>query len=102
MTNTYKATSPIGEHYYGEGVTEQDLTAVEEQDALTGGHLEIVPRTYKVLSGNYEGGALGEEFEGAYPVETEAALISGGHIERVDKKPAKSKPAAKAAEKKEQ
>ena len=99
MTNTYKAISAIGEHYFGEGVTEHDLTATEEQDALTGKHLEIVPRTYKVLSDNYEAGKQGEEFERAYPVELEAALISGGHIERVDK-PAPKK-AAKAAEKKE-
>ena len=102
MTNTYRAISAIGEHYFGEGVTEHDLSATEERDALTNGHLEIVPRTYKATSANYEAAAQGEEFERAYPVEVEAALISGGHIERVDPKPAaKSKTAAKTAEKKE-
>lgn len=95
MANTYKATSDLGRHYFGEGVTEHDLSPTEEQDAINGGHLEIVPRTYKVLSDNYAAGAQGESVELALLKEQEAALLSGGHLERVDK------PAAKAAEKKE-
>jgi hypothetical protein len=95
MTNTYKALSAVGEHYFGEGVVDLDLTASEEQDALNGGHLEIVPRTYRVLSDNYAAGKQGESVELALLKEHEAALIQGGHIERVDDK------AAKAAEKKE-
>lgn len=95
MTNTYKASSVVGEHYFGEGVIDLDLSAVEERDAIDGGHLEIVPRAYRVLSDNYAAGKQGESVELALLKEQEAALIQGGHIERVDK------PAAKAAEKKE-
>ncbi|HZO69393.1 MAG TPA: hypothetical protein VFB74_30745 [Kribbellaceae bacterium] len=102
MTNTYRTLSDVGRHYFGEGDLELNLTADEERDALTNGHLEIVPRTYRVLSDNYEAGKQGEEFERAYPVEIEAGLISGGHIERVDKpepEPKKTaKKTAKAAE----
>ena len=110
MTNTYKAISVVGEHYFGEGVSDLDLSVSEEQDALSSHHLEIVPRKYRVLSDNYEAGAQGAVVELALPKENEAALISGGHLQRVDE-PASSKavpadgaddkPAAKAAEKKE-
>ena len=93
MTNTYKALTEIGEHYYGTG--ELDLSVTAEKDALDAGHLEIVPREYKVLSHRYEAGKQGEVVKLALRMETESALIQGGHIERVDK------PAAKAAEKKE-
>jgi hypothetical protein len=96
MTNTYKAISTVGEHYFGAGVTDHDLTAVEEKDALQGGHLELVPRTYRVLSDNYTAAAQGETFEGSFLVENEAALIQGGHIERVDPAP---KPAPKPPKK---
>lgn len=101
MTNTYKATSAVGEHHFGEGVTEHDLSPAEERDALDGKHLEIVPRRYEVLSDNYEAGEQGAVVELALLKENEAALISGGHLKRVDKpadKPAK--PAVKAADKK--
>lgn len=100
MTNTYKAISVVGEHYFGPGVSELDLSPSEEKDALDGKHLEIVPRTYRVLSDNYSAAGQGQTFEGAYPVENEAALIQGGHIERVDDKPTK-KTAAAADQKKE-
>jgi hypothetical protein len=93
--NTYKATSPAAQAAFDEGVFERDFSATEERDWLDSGLLELVPRTYKVLSNNYSAAKQGETFEGSFPVELEAALIQGGHIERVDK------PAAKAAEKKE-
>ena len=96
MTNTYKATSDVGKHYYGEGVADLDLSPDAEKDALSGGHLAIVPRTYRVLADNYAAGKQGELVELALLREHEQALIQGGHIERVDK------PAAKAAQKKEQ
>jgi hypothetical protein len=95
MTNTYKALTSVAEVWYQPGVFEADLTATEEQDAVNSGLLEIVPRTYRVLSNNYAAGKQNESVELALLVEHEQALISGGHIERVDK------PAAKAAEKKE-
>lgn len=103
MTNTYKAISVVGEHYFGEGVVDLDLTASEEQDAIDGKHLELVPRTYRVLSDNYSAAAQGQTFEGTFPVELEAALIQGGHIERVDtaSKPTKKTAAAAGDQKKE-
>ncbi len=87
MTNTYKALSEIGEHYYGTG--ELDLSVTAEKDALDAGHLEIVPREYKVLSYRFAAGELGDVIKLALRVETENALIQGGHIERVDKPKAK-------------
>ena len=96
MANTYRATSAVGEHYYGEGISELDLSPTDEQDWLNAGHLELVPRAYEVLSDNYAGGKQGDSVELALLREHEEALILGGHIKRVDKKPA-----AKAAEKKE-
>jgi hypothetical protein len=93
--NTYKATSPAAEAAFDTGVFERDFTAVEEKDWLDSGLLELVPRTYKVLSNNYNAAEQGETFEGSFPVEIEQALIQGGHIKRVET------PAAKAAEKKE-
>lgn len=101
MTNTYKATSVVGEHYFGEGVTEHDLSVVDERDALSGGHLEIVPRKYRVLSDNYSAGKQGDVVDLALPRENEEALIQGGHLERVDPPkeiPAEPKPAAKKKE----
>lgn len=115
MTNTYKATSEVGKHYYGDSVAELDLSPAEERDALQGGHLELVPRTYRVLSDNYEAGEQGALVELALLKEIEAALMQGGHIERVDELPGSNevaagpsaavpgdeKPATKAADKKE-
>lgn len=95
MTNTYKAISVVGEHYFGEGTVELDLSAAEEQDALSGGHLEIVPRAYRVLSDNYAAGKQGDTVELALLKEQEAALIQGGHLELVEvaKKTGKKPPA---------
>ena len=93
--NTYKATSPAAVAAFADGVFEREFTASEEQDHLASGLLELVPRTYRVLSNNYQAGAQGELVELALLKEHEQALISGRHIERVDK------PAAKAADKKE-
>jgi hypothetical protein len=84
MTNTYKAISVVGEHHYGEGVVELDLSPDEERDALNSKHLEIVPRKYRILSDNYEAGEQGAVTELVLLKENEAALISGGHIQRLD------------------
>ncbi len=84
MTNTYRAISVVGEHYFGEGVSDLDLSPSEERDALNGGHLEIVPRKYRVLSDNYTAGKQGEVVELALLKENDAALIQGGHLERID------------------
>jgi hypothetical protein len=85
MSNTYRALTPDGEAVFGEGVLERDFTVTEERDWLGSGLIELVPRTYRALSDNYTAAAQGEEFTAALLVEHEAALIQGGHIERVDK-----------------
>jgi hypothetical protein len=94
--NTYKATSPAAVAAFADGVFERDFTPSEEQDLLNSGLLELVPRKYRVLSNNYAAGEQNSVVELALLKENEAALIQGGHIERVDEKPA-----TKAADKKE-
>lgn len=89
--NTYKATSPAAVAAFEDGVFERDFTPTEERDHLNSGLLELVPRTYKVLSNNFSAGQQGDTFEAAYLVEIEQALIQGGHIERVDKPATKQK-----------
>jgi hypothetical protein len=102
MANTYKTTSVVGEHHFGDEPSEQTFTATEERDWLDGGHLALVPHKYRVLSDNYAAGEQGAEVELALLVEVEQALVSGGHLERIDPKPAKAakKSADKSADKK--
>jgi hypothetical protein len=92
--NTYRATTPAAVAAFSDGVFERDFTPSEEKDWLDSGVLELVPRTYLVRSDNYQV-PLGQTFEAAFLVEIEAALVAGGHIERVAppavKKPAKPK-----------
>jgi hypothetical protein len=85
MENTYKATSALGEHHFGSEPFERQFTPAEEQDWLVGGHIEQVPRTYRVLVDNYAVGTQGEEVELSLLAEHEAMLLSGGVLERVDK-----------------
>jgi hypothetical protein len=99
MSNTYKPLSEFGEHHFGADPFEAEFAPAEERDWIDGKHVELVPRTYEVLSDNYSGGEQGSEIEAAFVVEIEAALVSGGHLKRVDKKPAPKKTAAKKAEK---
>jgi hypothetical protein len=82
MANTYRATSERGQALFGEDVFDGEFSAVDEADHLSGGHLEIVPRPYRVLSNNYSAGDQGSVVDLALPVENEAALILGGHIQR--------------------
>lgn len=96
MGNRYQPLSEYGRAVYGDDVVELELSAVEERDLVASGHLEVVPRTYRQLSRNYSAAAQGETFEAALPVELEAALVQGCHIERVDE-PAPTSPAAKKA-----
>lgn len=91
MTNTYKATSPAAVAAFDDGVFERDFTPSEEKDWLDSGLLVLVPRKYKVLSNNFEAGKQGDEIEAAYLIEIEQAHLQGGHLERVDPKPAKKK-----------
>lgn len=83
MANTYKALSPAAVAMFDEGVFEREFSPSEERDWLASGLIELVPRKYLVLSNNYAGAPQGETFDGALLVEQEAALIQGGHIERV-------------------
>lgn len=80
-SNQYRASGPWAAKH-GDEVLDLELGVAEEADLLARGELEIVPRQYRVLSENYQV-PQGEVFEGAFPIETEAALINGGHIERV-------------------
>jgi len=86
--NTYRPLSAYAKAVYGESDIEREFSVSDERDMLAAGHLEIVPRTYRVLSDNY-GPGQGKTFEGSMPIEQEAALISGGHIERVAPAPVK-------------
>lgn len=90
MTNTYRALSKAAEAAFSAGVFEREFSPTEERDWLASGLIEIVPRSYQVLSDNYER-PMGEVFDAAFLVEIEAALISGSHIERVDKPATKQK-----------
>ena len=100
MSNLYRAKTPAGEATFAEGVFERDFTPSEEKDWLDSGQIELEPRPYNVLSDNFtiEGWPCPQNavVTAAFPVEIEAALISGGHIQRVVDEPA-PKPAAKPA-----
>lgn len=84
MSNTYRAKTPAAIGAFAAGVFEREFTPMEERDWLDSGLLELVPRTYRVLTNNYSAAAQGETFQAALLVEQEAALIQGGHIERVE------------------
>jgi hypothetical protein len=90
--NTYRALTPAGVAAFADGVFERDFTVTEEKDWLASGVVELVPRTYKVLSTNYEQ-PLGTTFDAAFLIEVEASRVAGGHIERVapPAKPSKAK-----------
>lgn len=90
MANIYQALSVRAKTLFGDKPFEDEFSPSEEADHISGGHLEIVPRPYEVLSNNYSAGKQGSVVELALPVEQEAALIQGGHIKRVEK-PAKKK-----------
>lgn len=86
MSNTYRATSGRGEALYGTEPFEAEFTAADERDELDGGHLEIVPRPYKVLVNNFAEGKQGSVVKLALPIDREKALVDGWIVERSDKK----------------
>lgn len=94
MNNTYKATSEYGRAIFGEDMFDADFAAAEEKDHLDGGHLEIVPRDYEVLSDNFAHGKKGMTYHAALVKDIETALLAGFHLKRVDEKPAAKKGAA--------
>ena len=87
MPNTYRPVSDRAKALHGDDVLELDLDAVAERDELDAGHLEIVPRPYKVLVNNFANGKQGSTVDLALPVDNEAALLAGGVLERA-KRPA--------------
>lgn len=89
--NTYRAVSDRAKALHGSEPFEAELSASDERDQLDAGHLELVPRPYKVLSNNYSAGKQGTVVDLALAVENEAALISGGHIERASEPTNKKK-----------
>ena len=91
MGNLYAPVSVRAKALHGEEPFEAELTASEEADQIGAGHLALVPRTYRVLSNNFAAAEQGSEIDLALLVEQEAALVQGGHIERVDAKSTKKK-----------
>lgn len=89
--NTYRPVSARAKALHPEGDFEAEFTPTEERDELEGGHLEIAPRKYEVLSNNFAAGKQGDTVDLALVVEQEAALIAGGHIKRADKATPKKK-----------
>jgi hypothetical protein len=96
--NTYRVLAPITWHTADDSYEQGDefdaeYTVDEERSLIDSKLLEIVPRTYKVIGGSkVYGVAVGDDpptFEQAMLIEPEAALIQGGHIERVADVPAK-------------
>lgn len=98
MTNTYRALTPSGEARFAKGVFEAEFSATEESDWLQSGVLELVPRQYRVLHDRFtiDGRPVDAVLTAAFPQEIEAALVSGGHLERVD--PAPPNPPKKSKE----
>jgi hypothetical protein len=102
MSNHYRVLLPLQVHTpdgsYGQNEEfEHEFTEDEEAANVNNGLLEIVPRRYKVIGGShvYET-PPGEEFEAAMLMGQEAALLAGGHIERVDAAPKKKQKEAKS------
>jgi hypothetical protein len=103
---SYKVLLPLLVHLteeegggsYAQGETfEKEFSPEDERANLESGLLELQPSKYRVAgSSEVDGHAQGEEFEAAIPLGREALLIEGGHIERVE-----DKPAPKARKKKE-
>lgn len=91
MTNLYSPISARAKALHGDKPFEADLSVLDERDELAGGHLEIVPRPYEVLSNNFAAGKQGDVVDLALVVEHEAALTAGGHIQRAKSATTKKK-----------
>lgn len=101
MSNRYRVLLPLLVHTedgsYGQGEEfEKDFTVEEEDANLASGLLELVPNEYRVIGeSEVDGHQPGETFTAAIPLSREALL--GGHIQRVEGKPAKKTKATKEA-----
>ena len=105
MSRQYKPVSDRAKAEHGDDVVDLDLSAADELDAVTGGHLEIVPCKYTVLVDNFAEGDKGSEYEAAMYLDIETALVGGGVLKRVEQKPpaeekTSDKPAKKTSAKK--
>ena len=100
--NRYRVLLPLtvhtGDGSYTQGEEfEKDFTAEDEAENLASGLLELVPRKYKVVGGSrVHDTDPGEEFEAAIPLGEEELLIAGGHIERIQPAPPKTRKAKEA------
>jgi hypothetical protein len=74
-------------------VVELDIPPNWEATLIAREQLEIVPRKYQVVGGEFKvfDHSLGEKFEAGLTIEQESALIEGGHIKPVDNGPKKPK-----------
>lgn len=88
---TYKPVSDRARAIHGEDNVDLDLTAVQEADEVSAGHLEIVPRPYRVLVNNFAEGEQGDTVDLALPVGREAIYLEGGILARVEPKKAAAK-----------
>lgn len=77
---------------------EHEFTAEQETEHLGAGRLELAPTTYRVIGGSaVHGIAPGDEGELTLPAGQRDALIEGGHIEPVKRKPKASAGGKKGA-----
>ena len=95
MTNLYRPVSDRAHALHGDEDVELDLSPADEADMVAAGHLEIVPRPYRVLVNNYAEGKQDDVVDLALPVENEEALLGGHILERAE--PAKKSTAKKSA-----
>ncbi len=93
--NRYKVRLPVlvnGEFGQGDEF-DYEFTVDEEKANVESGLLEIVPRPYRVLVDTEVHGVRGTDedptFLAGMLIEQEAALVTGGHIERVEDSPVK-------------
>lgn len=93
--NRYRVLLPVlvnGEHGQGDEF-DYEFTVDEERTNVQSGLLAVVPRRYRVLVDTEVYGVKGSDedptFEAAMLIEQESALVSGGHIERVEDGPVK-------------
>lgn len=99
MSNQYRAKHRSFVATFGEDVFDHEFdNPTEERDYLERGWVELEPRPYRTLIDGYtvdgKPVARSEVIEAAFPMEIEAALISGGVLERVrrDTKPTVEEP----------
>lgn len=88
----YVAKTKAAEAAFSVGEFEHSFTAEEENDWVGRGLIEIVACEYEVVGPRRVLGTdPGDRFTAALPLAQEAALVAGGHIERVQA----AKPAAR-------